>query len=275
VTAVKPGPESNVAANTIRKVPSGEDADVTRVNNPAPTDGGARNEFAQVSQAEVNAAVKALQTELAAQFRAAIDAGAGAPPNATVFPTTAVLGPTTAVPEPSSLVGQEVPTFTLGLSASGTVIAVDATPVRSIAEGRLLQRVGSDHRLVPGSTDIQVGAGVVGADGTVSFTATARARRVLIVDPDSLRSLVKGRSAADARAALMPYGDAKVDLWPAWVSTVTGFDARLTVTVVGAGGTTGPGASPATSPSTAPAGSRSPRPASSGGASGSTAPSAS
>jgi hypothetical protein len=248
VTAVKPGPESNVAANTIRKVPPGEDADVTRVNNADPTDGGSRTEFPQVSQAEVNAAVKALQSDLAAQFQASIDAGAGTPPNATLFPTTAALGLTTSTPEPASLVGQEVPTFNLGLSASGTVIAVDASPVRSIAENRLLQRVGTDHQLVAGSTDIQVGDGVVGADGVVSFTATARARRVLIVDADSLRSIVKGRSAADARAALARYGDATVELWPAWVSTVTGFDARLTVRVVPAAGSAGPGGSPAASP---------------------------
>jgi hypothetical protein len=253
VTAVKPGPESNVAANTIRKVPPGEDADVTRVNNANPTDGGSRNEFPQVSQAEVNAAVKALQTELATQFQTSIDAGAGAPPNATLFPTTAALGPTTSIPEPASLVGQEVPTFNLGLSANGTVIAVDATPVRAIAETRLLQRVGADHQLVAGSTDIQVGDGVVGADGVVRFTATARAKRVLIVDADSLRSLVKGRSAAEARTALSPYGDATVELWPSWVSTVTGFDARLTVRVVSAAGSVEPGGSPAASP----AGSRS------------------
>jgi 3-isopropylmalate/(R)-2-methylmalate dehydratase large subunit len=196
---------------------------------------------------------RTLQTELATQFQTSIDAGAGAPPNATLFPTTAALGPTTSIPEPASLVGQEVPTFNLGLSANGTVIAVDATPVRAIAETRLLQRVGADHQLVAGSTDIQVGDGVVGADGVVRFTATARAKRVLIVDADSLRSLVKGRSAAEARTAQSPYGDATVELWPSWVSTVTGFDARLTVRVVSAAGSVEPGGSPAASP----AGSRS------------------
>ena len=75
--------------------------------------------------------------------------------------------------------------------------AVDPSPVRSIAESRLKERIGADHRLVEGSTDIDVADGTVGEDGQVTFQATAGRPRP-IVDPDQLRALVKGRTAADA-----------------------------------------------------------------------------
>jgi hypothetical protein len=64
---------------------------------------------------------------------------------------------------------------------------------------------------------------------------------------------VKGRTPSDAKAALAPYGDAVVTLWPDWVSTVTTMDSRLEVTVVDGitGGAGGPAGSAA--PSRAPA----------------------
>ena len=67
-------------------------------------------------------------------------------------------------------------------------------------------------------------------------------------DPEALRTLVKGQSVDQARALLSPYGEVAIETWPAWVSSITGFDARLTVSV---GGQTvdGPGSSPSGGPS--------------------------
>jgi len=85
--------------------------------------------------------------------------------------------------------------------------------------------------------------------------------RVAVVDPIELRALVKGKTAAEAKAALQPYGDATVTLWPSWVSTVTGVDARLSITVASQAGSAGSGASasataiPATGPGRSPGGS--------------------
>lgn len=139
------------------------------------------------------------------------------------------------------------------------MIAVDPSPVESIAEARLANEIGADQRLVDGSVDIVVGEGSVGEDGQITFEATARATRVAIVNGASLRDLVKGRTAADARAALAPFGDAVVTLWPDWVNTVTGMDSRLEVTVVDGAGASGPGPSasaPTTRPSATPRGSQ-------------------
>jgi hypothetical protein len=138
------------------------------------------------------------------------------------------------------------------------VIAVDPSPVRSIAEARLRDRIGADHRLVDGSIQVDVGKGSVGEDGQVTFEATARAARVAIVDPGQVRALVKGRTASEAESALAPFGEAKVVLWPAWVTTVTGVDARLSISVVGQDGAAGSGGSGSPAPSTTSASSPTP-----------------
>ena len=269
VQAVRPGPEGNVPANAIRVVPQGENPDFLKVNNADPTDGGSKTESPQVSQAEVAKAVATLQAQLRTNFDDAIAAGAGAPPDAKLFPETAVLGPSTPSPDPATLVGQAISAYDLSLTATGTVIAVDPTPVRQIAEQQLQGRVGADHRLVDDSIDIEVGNGSVGEDGQVTFQATARAERVPILDAAMMRSLVKGKTKAEAEAALAPYGTVSVALWPSWVSTVTGVDARLDLRLedASAGSPSGsPAASAVAAPSRA-APSHSPsRPASSGAA---------
>ncbi|MEO5941489.1 MAG: hypothetical protein ABIZ72_10760, partial [Candidatus Limnocylindrales bacterium] len=85
----------------------------------------------------------------------------------------------------------------------------------------------------------------VGEDGQVTFQATVRATEVRIVDPGTLRELVRGRTRAEAEAALAPLGAATVTLWPEWATTVTTVDARLSVTVDDAlAGVPGPSAAP-------------------------------
>jgi hypothetical protein len=249
IAAVRTGEGGNVPANTIRVVPQGQDPDLLRVNNPDPTSGGKHTETPEIKKAEVDAALAALQVKLDTAFADAIAAGAGAPEGATLFPETKDLGLVTPVPDPKTLVGQAVATFDLKLTASGTVIAVDPRPVQSIARADLEAQVAKDHRLVADSVAIDVGTGTVGEDGQVTFQATASAIQVAIVDPNALRSLVKGKTAAEARAALAPYGTATVTLWPDWASTVTGMDVRLTVSVDEGQASGSPGASAAPSAS--------------------------
>ncbi len=231
VVATKTGDGGNVPANTIRVVPQGQDPVLLRVNNPAPTTGGVKTQTPQVSQAEIDKALATLHMQLRAAFDDAVASGAGAPAGATVFPRTAVLGDATPSVNPQSLVGQPVATYDLSLAANGNVIAVDPSPIQSLAETALTAKVGADHRLVSGSVQVQVGDGSVDETGTVTFDATARGQRIALLDANQLRSLVKGRSAADAKAALAPFGDVRVDLWPTWATTVTTLDPRLTLTI--------------------------------------------
>ena len=231
VQAVKTGPNGNVATNAIRAVPPGEDPDILKVTNEEPTTGGVRTESPEVTQAEVDKAVATLRDQLAAAFNDAIAGGANAPSGTTLFPKTATLGDATPSVDPATLVGQAIASFDLSLAATGTVIAVDPTPVRTLASTELEAKVGADHQLVDGSVSVNVGEGTVDESGTVTFDATAHGARVLVVDANQLRSLVKGKTRAEAQAALAPFGDARVDLWPSWATTVTGVDARLSVTV--------------------------------------------
>jgi hypothetical protein len=231
VVAVKAGEGGNVPANTIRVVPPGQNPDLLKVNNPAETSGGSHTETPKVSKAEVDKAVAELTTSLRTSFGDAVAAGARAPAGTTLFPATANLGAITPEVDPQTLVGQAIESYDLRLTATGTVIAVDPTPVRAIAETQLKSHVAAGHRLVEGSTNVEVGEGLVGEDGAVSFLATVSATEVTIVDANALRDLVKGKTADDARATLARFGDVTVTLWPDWVSTVTSVDARLTVTV--------------------------------------------
>ena len=272
VSAVRPVSPATSPANTIRVVPQGQDPVLLRVNNRAETSGGTHTETPEITQAEVDNAVAALQVDLQTAFADAVAAGAGAPPNTTLFPDTATPGVATPDVDPKTLVGQALVTFDLRLTAVGTVIAVDPSPVRTIARAELEKHLTADHRLLEDTVSIDVGEGSVGEDGQVTFQATVRATQVLIVDAASLPGLVKGKTKAEAEAVLARFGTAHVTLWPEWVSTVTTLDARISAIVedatvgIGPGGASpSPGAgsaaprpSPTPARSTAPAGSRSP-----------------
>lgn len=232
VVAVRAGTAGNVPSNAITVVPRGEDPTVTKVRNPNPTAGGLHEEFPRIGQEDVDGAMVALQAKLADAFEAALADGAGAPANATVFAETAELGDSTPSVDPATLVGKEVATFDLELSANGTVIAVDASPVMSIAETRLLSNVGADHRLVEGSVEITPGDPTV-TGGEVSFPVTARARRVPILDPAELLAAIKGRTIEEARSILARFGDVVITPWPEWVTTIPGIESRVTIEIMG------------------------------------------
>jgi hypothetical protein len=240
VVAVKAGTGGNVAANAITVVPLREDQELTHVTNPGETAGGTHREFPRISQKDVDGAMASLTAKVTDAFADQVDAGAGAPLNATVFPETAVLGDPTPSVDPKSLVGKEQESFELALTATGTVVAVDASPVTKIAETRLLANVGADHRLVEGSIDVVPGDPTV-VNGEVSFPVTAKAARVRILDPAELLTLVKGRSVDEAGSILRQFGDVEVSTWPAWVSTIPSLDSRLTIEIVGQTDGTGQG----------------------------------
>ena len=247
IVAVKTGTAGNVPANAITVVPPAEDPTLTKVKNPSATAGGTHKEFPRIGKEDVDGAMVALQAKIVDAFDAALADGAGAPANATVFAETAELGESTPSVDPASLIGKEVATFDLGLTASGTVIAVDASPVVKIAETRLLSNVGADHRLVEGSVEIVPGDPTVAA-GEVSFPVTAKATRVPILDPAELLALIKGQTIAEARTILAQFGDVVITPWPEWVTSIPGVESRVTIEIVGqTGGTSDESPSPSES----------------------------
>jgi hypothetical protein len=226
VTAVEPGTAGNVEPNTIVIVPQGEDPQALKVVNPDPTSGGTHEEFPLVAQEDVDGALEQLQTTLAEAFAARVVDPAIAPPGATVFGETATLGEATPSVDPVSLVGQEVETFEIGLTASGTVLSVDPGPVTAIADELLRATVEDGHQLVAGSIQVDVGAPVV-SDQTVAFSATATGQQIAVLDADQLRALVIGKPLDEARAALAPFGDVELTAWPDWVGSVPTIEDRV------------------------------------------------
>jgi hypothetical protein len=230
VTAVEPGVAGNVEPNTIVIVPKGKDPQALKVVNQDALAGGTHVETPKIIQADVDAAMKKLATSLDAAFQARLADPSIAPPGATVFRETAALGQSTPTADPAKLVDQEVATFDMGLTATGTVIAVDPSPISSIAQAKLRASIKADHRLVAGSIAVSVGKATV-LGQVVSFPATASAQQVASLDQDALKALVLGKSLADARALLAPFGDVRVTAWPDWVSSIPTMADRVTISV--------------------------------------------
>ena len=252
VTAVDGGPESNVDAGEIVIVPANESPLFLKVINPAPTTGGEKQEFKRITQQDVDAAMSNLNGSLQAKFQESMSDPSLVQSGETVFATTGVLGDTTPTVALDSLVGKEVPTFDLGLSATGTVLAIDPSPVTSIARQQLESAVSPDHRMVAGSTDIEVGDAVVNGQ-SVSFPVTARAQQIAILDPAALKKQILGKPIAEARAILDAYGDVDLTVSPDWSGSVPGFESRVDLTVrnpvpIETPAPSGPVATPRTTP---------------------------
>lgn len=228
VTAVKGGPDGNVGRNQIRLIPAGEDPQTTDVTNPEATTGGKREEFPRIVQADLDAATKALGKDLAAAFEEQLADPALTAEGSTVFKDTAALGDPTYPTDPATLLGDEVATFDLTATATGTVLTVDESAVQTVAEANIGSHVEAGYALVDGSSVIEKSPGQV-EGGVIAFPAIITARQVLQVDPAAVEAEIRGKSLADAQAILDGYGGAELSVWPDWVGSVPTLDARVEV----------------------------------------------
>ncbi len=232
VRAQRDGPAGNVAAGTITVIPGALNDVVIKVTNPKATSGGARDEFPRITEKDVTKAVAALTKQLDAQLAEVAMAPPGIPTGTTPYPETARRGEAVPSEPAADLVDREVTTFDLTLTADGTVVAADPSPLEQIATDRLATEVPPGMAIRDGSATVAIGDGT--ADGEiVRFPVTAAAEAVRGVTEDEVGALVKGTSPDEAQAALAPYGIADVVLWPDWATTVTGIDARITIVIVG------------------------------------------
>ncbi|MEO5918459.1 MAG: baseplate J/gp47 family protein [Candidatus Limnocylindrales bacterium] len=243
VEAVSPGLAGNVPAGAIVVVPERENSKRTIVKNDAPTAGGRHTESQVIQQADVDAALRALDDALAAQFADQLANATDVPAGTTVFPETRSLGPSSTDIDPTTLVGTEVPSFQLGLTARGTVLGVNPEPVSTLAEARIRTSVDRGFLLDEGSISISVGSPIV-AGTTITFPVTVRATETRDVDEGALRARIRGLGIPQARTVLRAYGDVTITVWPDWVTTIPTNDARLALTVETA---TGSSASPSPS----------------------------
>ena len=230
VTAVDGGPDGNVDSGEIVIVPANESPLFLKVTNTDPTTGGTSQEFKRVTKQDVDAAIANLNASLQSKFQDSMTDPSLVSGGETIFPTSGMLGPITPTVAPDSLVGKEVPTFDLGLSSTGTVLAVDPTPLTAIAQQQLAAAVDPDHRMVDGSTDIEVGGAIINGQN-VSFPVTARAQQIAVLDAAALKKLILGKPIAEARAILDAYGEVDLTVSPDWSGSVPGFDNRVDLTV--------------------------------------------
>ena len=192
VEAVRNGTPGNVPANAITVVPRAEDPSITQVRNPDPTTGGTRTEFPRIEQKDVDKAIEALQEQLAALFQDELRDPSIAPPDTTIFEDTALLGEATPSVDATELVGQELQSFELGLTSTGTVVAVDPSPVEidrpDAARVVRLARLSAGRRVRPDRS------GRTGDRGpAVRFPVTVEASQVQVPDAAELKRLILGK----------------------------------------------------------------------------------
>jgi hypothetical protein len=212
---------------------------VLSVTNTNPTTGGVHDETPQITQADIDTALAALNAALPAELDRQIGLGTTVPSGTTLYPESKLLGPTTPTVDPKTLLGLEQAQFDLGLSATGTVLGVDAAPIRSLAEERLRTRVAANFSLDEASIVIEVGVPSVVGDA-ISFPITMQARQVRNIDAAALLESIRGLDLPAARARLADFGDVQVSVWPDWVTTIPTNLDRVTFTQSEPRPTTGP-----------------------------------
>ncbi len=245
IRATKAGPEGNVDPGEITQVPDFLSTQQVSANNAKATSGGSRTEFTIVTAKDVDAAKAALQVEATRSFAADVAADEGVPEGQTLFPETATLGPISYDPNPDSLVNDEVETFELTATATGSATAVDVAEVEAIAAQRLTSQVAAGAQLVPDSAQVSIGDPIV-TGSVVTFPVTATGSQIRPLDAAALKADVLGLPIDDARAALERYGTVTITVWPDLVTSIPTIDSRVTLTV--SDGVT-PSASPSSLPS--------------------------
>ena len=234
IRAVDPGTRGNVSAGTITRVSSSIESALVNgddpVNNGSSTSGGTHTETLVVAQRDIDKATATLTKQLTDDLARQLANPAGVLPDVSVFPETSVLTKPVPTVDPATLLGKAMTSFGYGLTATASVTTVDEDTVRDIAESRLRAGVGTDHDLVRDSLRISVGKGSV-LDRTIVFPVNASASRLRRLDADELRSQARGRSIADARAALSAYGEVSIATWPGFVSSIPTYDFRVDLTI--------------------------------------------
>jgi hypothetical protein len=237
VVAAAPGPAANVAAEAINVVvDEGVDDRLggvpenpqPRVLNPQPTAGGIDRSGSEITQPDVDAAVDAVRTDLAAQIADATteDDGRVAVPAEPAEPLIEGL---------DDLVGtRDSEAVEISGAQAWEVFAVDSEAVVERGTELFL----ADERVVPDGSELLADtvAVVIGeasqAGETLAVDVTVTARAASAVDAEEVRRRIAGRSAEEAEAAIADLGDASVELWPGWVTTVPGMAWRVDLRIV-------------------------------------------
>ena len=239
VMASAPGPQANLPAGAINlvldeglraRLRGFVDNQRMLVENPGPTSGGSESPGFEIIQADVDAGVAELRSALLAEADRRIGAG-----DALSVPVGEIGEP--AIGDVASLVGQrDQEQATIQGSMEYDRWLVDRDELERAALRRLRQdsaALPSGHRLLDDETRVEIGE-ATGTDQGVQVTVTVTGRAVSEVDVASVLERIRGLPRDEAAAALDGLADARIDLWPGWVSAVPEMDWRIDVRIDGA-----------------------------------------
>ena len=249
VKAVKGGTAGNVDAGTVTVVPADLAPQLISVTNPDAMTGGKHVETQVVSQDDYDGAVATLTTNLEPALATALADPASVPHGLVVYPATAQLGAAQPDQDGTMLVGVAEATFALALDASASVVAVNESPITDIAQARLRSVLKPGQKLVSDVSATNDGGSVVGQ--TVVYSVAASGLGYVDPDPQAILAAVRGKSPANARAALAQFGQADVSVWPDFIDHLPDQSARISITIIAPSPV--PTAPPAALPSSGPA----------------------
>lgn len=232
VEAVKPGPDGNVAANTITVVPKGYNRTLLQVTNPQSTTGGTHVETKVVRQSDYDAAVGRLNEDLARSFDEWLDAQVQELGEAVVQRGSAVLDPAGVEPAAADIVGMEMDTFAVAARAAGRVVTFDPAILEDVGATRFrASEVPAGYTLLDDS--VIVASREIGSDDPAMprYEITASGRGYRELDAAALEAQILGKPVEEARTILGPYGGVAITLDPDWFGLVPSFDWRVTVEV--------------------------------------------
>ncbi|CAN5352623.1 hypothetical protein BH24CHL10_BH24CHL10_05230 [soil metagenome] len=241
VAAAAVGPAANVPADAIDTILSKEVATRLRgfpnneqplVTNPEPAAGGVDTTGPEITQQDVDDAQASLLAALDVALAARL-----APTGDAIF-ADAAEAPRPVIEGIADLVGMRDQQETeIRGALEYDRLVVDSDAVMAIASARLVgdsRIVPEGHELLPELSDVTIGEARREGD-TLSVAATVTGTSTPLIDRDEVIGRVQGQPIDEARAALDDLGDATIELWPGWVTSVPGFDWRIEVTIVGDG----------------------------------------
>jgi hypothetical protein len=237
VMAVDPGPRGNIRGGLINAIegPLGLQLAVT---NPAPmTGGGTAPEFA-VTQADRDRLRAELMGQLEAEGLATIQ---GQLVPGEFLATSSVTVTETVAETFEQAVGERAETVALTLRIAVTGLAVREADARQVAQSALAELVAAGEALQPGNEHYQRGPErVLDGEEAVTFEVTMEGWAVPVVDRETVRQEVKGRTipeALDGLKDLVPLsGTPQIELWPLWIERLPWLPFRIDVEVVAASG---------------------------------------
>jgi len=231
IRAVRNGVRGNVAANTITELPAGLANQLVSVRNPDAVSGGSRTQQTVVQQSDYDAAVDNLDQQLEFLLDTQLHNPATTPAGLTLFPITAQTGTAVTTPTAEELVGTAVDRFSLSMNSTATVTAVNEALVDDLAQDRLRDSLTGGLSIVGDKVNTTRSEPTIDIE-KVSYEVAPSATVFTSPDGAALAAAVRGKSIAEARSILAPYGMVDISMWPAFIDRLPDQSARISLVVV-------------------------------------------